>query len=320
MKKIIFFIILGSLGFLGTVGKEKYDVIDSSVTQSTKSPVSSRAERSLGKVSPKGLYTGPYFAPSLISNYSSMVGDTVHLSCVVFQVETQSVSWVRSRDSHILSVDTTVFVSDPRVVIIQNKIRGEWTLIVKGVKKSDEGVYECQISTQNKMSHLTYLKVLEPKVEIEGGPDIFTKRESTVQLKCLVTGSSHVNSIKWLYEDEVLQTHGNTEIRLSRSPESTVSELIIRQIHSNRMGNYSCIPEGLKPVLVYLHVLDGNYSLHIYHHVLDGIYSLHIYHHALDGIYSLHIYHHVLDGNYSLHIYHQVLDDNYSLYIFIFPS
>ena len=40
-------------------------------------------------------------------------------------------SWVRSRDSHILSVDTTVFVSDPRVVIIQNKIRGEWTLIGK---------------------------------------------------------------------------------------------------------------------------------------------------------------------------------------------
>ena len=37
-----------------------------------------------------------------------------------------------------------------------------------------------------------------------------------------------------LYEDEVLQTQGNTEIRLSRSPESTVSELIIRQIHSNR--------------------------------------------------------------------------------------
>ena len=48
----------------------------------------------------------------------------------------------------------------------------------------------------------------------------------------------HIKAFKMfvlrLYEDEVLQTQGNTEIRLSRSPESTVSELIIRQIHSNR--------------------------------------------------------------------------------------
>ena len=55
----------------------------------------------------------------------------------------------------------------------------------------------------------------------------------------------HINAFKMfvlrLYEDEVLQTQGNTEIRLSRSPESTVSELIIRQIHSNRSIIYDFI-------------------------------------------------------------------------------
>jgi hypothetical protein len=35
------------------------------------------------KVNPKGLYTGPYFSPAILSNYTVMVGDTVHLPCQV---------------------------------------------------------------------------------------------------------------------------------------------------------------------------------------------------------------------------------------------
>ena len=63
--------------------------------------------------------------------------------------------------------------------------------------------------------------------------------------KCDLSFFNHLKALKMvvlrLYEDEVLQTHGNTEIRLSRSPESTVSELIIRQIHSNRSIIYDFI-------------------------------------------------------------------------------
>ena len=38
-------------------------------------------------------------------------------------------------------------------------VHSDYFCLVKSVRKSDEGVYECQISTQNKMSHLAYLKV-----------------------------------------------------------------------------------------------------------------------------------------------------------------
>ena len=48
---------------------------------------------------------------------------------VLLQVDTESIAWVRSKDSHILSVDQDVFVSDPRVVVVHNRDRGEWTLI-----------------------------------------------------------------------------------------------------------------------------------------------------------------------------------------------
>lgn len=40
-----------------------------------------------GKETPKGLYTGPYFSPGLISNYTAAVGETIRLNCKVYQVK-----------------------------------------------------------------------------------------------------------------------------------------------------------------------------------------------------------------------------------------
>jgi hypothetical protein len=67
----------------------------------------------------------------------------------------------------------------------------------KAVTKRDEGTYECQISTPAKMSHFVRLRVVEPRAEIEGGPDIFTKMGSRVQLRCSVTMASHVDFVLW---------------------------------------------------------------------------------------------------------------------------
>ena len=40
-----------------------------------------------GKDTPKGLYTGPYFSPGLVSNYTASVGETIRLNCKVYQVK-----------------------------------------------------------------------------------------------------------------------------------------------------------------------------------------------------------------------------------------
>lgn len=69
------------------------------------------------------------------------------------------VSWIRRRDSHILSVDRTMFIPDERFQAILGEA-DTWTLQVKYVQARDEGEYECQISTDPKKSHIIKLNIV----------------------------------------------------------------------------------------------------------------------------------------------------------------
>ena len=74
-----------------------------------------------------GLYTGPYFAPSLGSSTNITVreGETAHLSCKVRQVGTYTVSWVRTKDSRILAIEEDRVVPDNRYYAYKEKRREE---------------------------------------------------------------------------------------------------------------------------------------------------------------------------------------------------
>jgi hypothetical protein len=69
------------------------------------------------------------------------------------------VAWIRRRDSHILSVDRTMFIPDERFQAISGEA-DTWTLQVKYVQARDEGEYECQISTDPKKSHIIKLNIV----------------------------------------------------------------------------------------------------------------------------------------------------------------
>jgi len=108
------------------------------------------------------------------------------------------VSWIRKSDGYILSVDSTIFISDNRFKVLRPQPGTEWNLHIKHVQKSDEGLYECQISTEPKMSYYTSLKVIVPMVTIEGGPDIHAQAGSSVVLKCSISEAlQKPKSVKW---------------------------------------------------------------------------------------------------------------------------
>ncbi|KAF7394978.1 lachesin-like isoform X1 [Vespula maculifrons] len=62
------------------------------------------------------------------------------------------VSWMRKRDMHILSAGILMYTSDLRFLVIHPENSENWTLQIKSPQERDSGVYECQVSTEPKMS------------------------------------------------------------------------------------------------------------------------------------------------------------------------
>ena len=67
---------------------------------------------------------------------------------------------MRQRDADILTVSRYTFVSDERFSVHLTEETSTWTLVIKYVQERDSGTYECQISTEPKMSLLVNLHVL----------------------------------------------------------------------------------------------------------------------------------------------------------------
>lgn len=69
-------------------------------------------------------------------------------------------SWIRKRDAHILTVDRYTFIADERFQAFLVESTDTWTLQVKYVQARDAGQYECQVSTEPKMSTFITLNVV----------------------------------------------------------------------------------------------------------------------------------------------------------------
>ncbi|KAI5634388.1 immunoglobulin i-set domain-containing protein [Phthorimaea operculella] len=172
-----------------------------------------------------GLYTGPYFDPSAPNNITTQLGTHAYLPCKVRQLSNKSVSWIRRRDAHILTVDRFTFIADERFQAFLVEATDTWTLQVKYVQARDAGVYECQVGTEPKMSHFVQLNVVVPKIEIVGESDLYVKAGSTVSLKCVITQALEEPAyIFWYHNDERVLNYDRSlvEIRMERiSPDTT---------------------------------------------------------------------------------------------------
>ncbi|XP_013142504.1 PREDICTED: lachesin-like, partial [Papilio polytes] len=107
-----------------------------------------------------GLYTGPYFDPTAPNNITAQLGTHAYLPCKIRQLSNKSVSWIRRRDAHILTVDRFTFIADERFQAFLVEATDTWTLQVKYVQARDAGLYECQVGTEPKMSHFVQLNVV----------------------------------------------------------------------------------------------------------------------------------------------------------------
>ena len=82
---------------------------------------------------------------------------------------------MRHKDLHILSVGRLMYSSDNRYEIVHRENTNEFQLHIHHLKSTDEGVYECQVSTKPITAFYINLKVTK------GGknPD-FTRRGAEI--------------------------------------------------------------------------------------------------------------------------------------------
>ncbi|CAG9832474.1 unnamed protein product [Diabrotica balteata] len=99
-----------------------------------------------------------------------------------------------------------------------------------------------------------------PKIEIEGESDIYVKRGSTVQLKCVITQSLEEPAyIFWYHDGERVLKYDQSaiDIRMSRKgTDTTISTMTIFRTRPEDAGNYTCSPSNLDSASAYLHVIN----------------------------------------------------------------
>ncbi|XP_045139314.1 zwei Ig domain protein zig-8-like [Portunus trituberculatus] len=210
----------------------------------------------------------PQLDPSHSADVTALAGKTAILNCRVHNVNNKTVSWVRHRDIHLLTVGRYTYTSDQRFRALHEDDSDDWLLKINYVQPRDSGVYECQVSTTPPMSHFIRLRVVEPHTHILGGPDLHVNTGSTINLTCLVEYSPEPpDFIFWSHNNKIISydsSRGGVTVILEKG-DLTTSTLLIQKARGSDSGHYDCSPSNAAPANVTVHVLNGEHPAAMQH-------------------------------------------------------
>ncbi|XP_039291489.1 SPEG neighbor protein-like isoform X2 [Nilaparvata lugens] len=227
----------------------------------------SKGSQGANALSPQ-THQGPYFDKAASKNVTALLGKTAYLNCKVKNLGNKTVSWVRHRDIHLLTVGRYTYTSDQRFRAIHHQSSEDWSLQVKYPQHRDSGIYECQISTTPHMSHYIHLNVVEPTTQILGGPDLFIDRGSTINLTCMVLFSPEPPAyIFWNHNEAIISydsPRGGVSV-ITEKGETTTSFLLIQRARPTDSGRYQCNPSNAQSKSINVHVLNGEFPAAMQH-------------------------------------------------------
>lgn len=94
-----------------------------------------------------------------IANYTVPVGREAVLTCLVQDLGSYKVAWLRVDTQTILTIQSHVITKNHRIGISYTEKR-IWQLRIKDVKETDRGWYMCQINSDPMKSQVGYLEVV----------------------------------------------------------------------------------------------------------------------------------------------------------------
>ncbi|KAA0202925.1 hypothetical protein HAZT_HAZT001158 [Hyalella azteca] len=218
-------------------------------------------------LSPPQPALAPQFDASSSGNVTALADKTALLNCRVHNAENLSVSWIRHRDIHLLTVGQYTYTSDQRFRVVHERDSDDWILKISYVQPRDSGVYECQVSTTPPTSHFIGLNVVEPQTKILGGPDLHINKGSTINLTCVIQFSPEPpDFIIWNHNGKIIgydSPRGGVTVIIEKGDE-TVCTLLIQRARDTDSGRYDCQPSNAAPAKTTVHVLNGQIDMFAY--------------------------------------------------------
>ncbi|XP_026481533.1 neuronal growth regulator 1-like [Ctenocephalides felis] len=186
----------------------------------------------------------------------AQTGSTAQIHCEVNDVGENTVTWIRRRDYHLLTVGLTTYSSDERFFAAYGKNAQDVALHVRFARESDAGLYECQISSHPPTSLFAELKLVEAVADIVGGPDKIVKAGSPIRLTCHLRHSTETPLyVFWYHGERMINYDLGGGVTVKHGKQS--SELVIEQADKFHAGNYTCVPSNARPASVNVHILQS---------------------------------------------------------------
>ncbi|XP_017127853.1 uncharacterized protein LOC108146375 isoform X1 [Drosophila elegans] len=232
---------------------------------------------------------GPHFEDvqrlGQATNLTVQAGSSIHLNCRISLLQDKTVSWVRHNTQaednalDLLTVGMHTYTGDNRYKI-EFQYPNNWRLKITNVKKDDEAIYECQISTHPPRVIQINLHVNAPKVMIVdevGDPlqEKYYEIDSTLQLSCVVRNVAMTSSVVfWKHIDNILNydvTRGGVSVKTELMEDGANSTLSIAKISKTDSGNYTCSISEFQNFTIVVHILNGESFAELHHGDASGM-------------------------------------------------
>ncbi|EDX08738.1 uncharacterized protein LOC6736269 [Drosophila simulans] len=238
---------------------------------------------------------GPHFEDvqriGQATNLTVQAGSSIHLNCRISLLQDKTVSWVRHNTQDegkdngnaldLLTVGMHTYTGDKRYKM-EFQYPNNWRLKITNVKKDDEAIYECQISTHPPRVIQINLHVNAPKVMIVdevGDPlqEKYYEIDSTLQLSCVVRNVAMTSSVVfWKHMDNILNydvTRGGVSVKTELMEDGANSTLSIAKISKTDSGNYTCSISEFQNFTIVVHILNGESFAELHHGGAGGMHS-----------------------------------------------
>ncbi|KAH8311339.1 hypothetical protein KR044_005725, partial [Drosophila immigrans] len=200
----------------------------------------------------------PHFDNGTDREIIAALGTTARMHCRVRSLGDRAVSWIRQRDLHILTIGIMTYTNDQRFLARHIDNSDEWVLKVVSVQPRDAGIYECQVSTEPKISLAYKLMVVTSRAQILANRELFIQSGSDINLTCIAPQApGPYTHMLWYKDTELVSDSTRGGIRVISEQQMKTSNLVISRVLHTDSGNYTCSADNSNSDSVFVHIIKS---------------------------------------------------------------